>query len=250
MSENALVLTGIDTTGLTEEQKAELAQLVEHELEISRGGMDLRPTRIKINKDSCTFVDPFGKTYDELKGVVIFKQKTRGLWEKGENMPLCSSVDGLCGLTREKERRLCANCQFNAWGSGRDESGNPTKGKACKEMRRAFILLPGAFLPVVVTFPPTSLGSYDEYFSARVAAGTPDIAAETIFRLVPQKSGSGFAYAQVQCKMGAKVLPADMLRYSKMRNDIKAFAESMDVDSDDYQTDENGGGSVDPFATA
>lgn len=248
--ENALILAGIDMTSLTEEQKAELAQVMNNELEISRTGMTLRPTRIKINKDSCSFVDPFGRTLDELKGVVIYKQKTRGLWEKGNNMPLCSSIDGITGMSAEKEKRLCANCQFDAWGSGRDENGNPTKGKACKEMRRAFILLNGGFLPVVVTFPPTSLGAYDEYFSARIADGIPDIAAETIFRLVPQKSGAGFSYAQVQCKMGAKVAGADILRYSKLRNDIKAFAESMDVEGDEYMQGNDSSETVDPFATA
>lgn len=238
-AEKALVAAGIDLTGLSEAEKAELAQIYADELRMSGEGIEFRPSRIKIQKDSCTFVDEFGQTLDELVGVIVFKQRTRGLWEPGNRIPLCSSIDGHTGFdTRTGKARDCATCPDNQWGSGRNEKGEPTRGKACKEMRRVFIAQPDAYVPVFVSLPPTSLKTFDSHISARLSKGIADTAVETIFRLIPEKSEGGFSYAVITCKMGRRLSGQEMLRYIKMRDKVAAAAAKIGITEEDYMQDE------------
>lgn len=241
-----LAAAGFDTKGMVEADLIQLAQIVRHELDTTKEGVDLQPTRIKINKDSCTFVDAFNASTDELRGVVVYKQKARGLWKRGENIPLCSSLDGVTGTADDENKMaLCAACPHNAWGSGVDEAGNPTAGKACKEMRRVFIAQENSELPVVLTLPPTSIKEFDKYISARVSQGIPDTAAETVFRLVPMKSDANFQYAVVQPKLGKRLSPQEMLRFSKMRSTLQVAAAKMAVVAEDYSTEaEEGAGAA------
>lgn len=238
-----LAAAGFDPKGMAEADMIQLAQIVRHELDTTKEGVDLQPTRIKINKDSCTFVDAFGASTDELRGVIVFKQKTRGFWKRGENIPLCSSLDGITGtVTETNASKSCAACPYNEWGSGTDEAGNPTAGKACKEMRRIFVAQENSELPVVLTLPPTSIKEFDKYISARVSQGIPDTAAETVFRLVPMKSDANFQYAVVQPKLGKRLSPQEMLRFSKMRNTLQVAAAKMAVVAEDYNAEEGAGG--------
>lgn len=247
--ENALVLAGIDTTGLTEQQKAELTQFYEHEMQVSLGGVDLRPQRILISKEACAYVTPLGGSLDEIRGVVVYKQKIRAFYEKGNKIPLCGSMDCVQGKERDTgEMRLCSNCPNNEWGTAVDDSGRAGRGKACKEQRRVFIMAPGAIVPLVISFPPTSLAAFDDYFSARLAAGVVDVAAETVFRLIPNKLDNNYTVAVGQFKLGAKVPAQDMLRLAKVRTQIKAIADSMEVSAEDYEAADQSVETVDPFA--
>lgn len=243
-AEKALVAAGIDVTGLTEAEKAELAQVYADELKMSGEGIEFRPSRIKIQKDSCTFVDEFGQTLDELVGVIVFKQRTRGLWERGNNIPLCSSMDGRTGVSAEGETRSCATCPYNQWGSGTNEKGEPTRGKACKEMRRVFIAQPDAYVPVFISLPPTSLKAFDSHISARLSKGIVDTAVETIFRLIPEKSEGGFSYAVIALKMGRRLSGEEMLRYIKMRDKVATAAAKMGITEEDYMQDDEIQGEV------
>lgn len=235
----SLKVAGIDTTGLTPQEVMELAEFYRHEIEVSREGATLRPARIKINKDACNFTDPAGQTLEELRGVIVYKQKTRGYWIKGadDNVPECSSMDGITGVTRDGQERSCVTCPMNQWGSGEDEAGNATAGKACKEMRRVFFVLPGYQLPAFVSFPPTSLKSFDEYISARLTKGLADVAVETVATLTPEKAGK-FQYAVGRFKLGDPVPPREMMRLAKMRGAMQQAAEAMGVESDDYMHDD------------
>jgi len=254
---------GVDVTGMSEADIQALAEFYRQELELTSQGFDFQPTRYKINKDSCTFVDPFGNSVDELKGVIVFKHKARALWprESESNIPACSSMDGVTGQLSDEGReqlkipngQTCATCPFNQWGSGTDELGNPTKGKACKEMRRIFLLIEGQGMPAMVTLPPTSIKEFDQYISARAQQRIADIAAETIIRLVPAGEGK-FRYAKAQFKKGAAVPPQRMIELAKMRSAVQAAAERAGLDlHEDYgvepSANEANGASVndDPF---
>ena len=235
----ALKAAGIDTTGLSNQEIMEFAEFYLKEIEVSREGATLRPARIKINKDACNFIDPSGQTLDELRGVIVYKQKTRGYWVKGadDNVPECSSQDGITGVTRDGMERSCATCPMNQWGSGEDDAGQATAGKACKEMRRVFFVLPGYQLPAFVSFPPTSLKSFDEYISARLTKGITDVAVETVATLTPEKAGK-FSYAVGRFKLGDPVVPKEMMRLAKMRSAMQQAAESMGISEDDYMQDD------------
>lgn len=235
--ERILTKVGIDLSNLDDDQKRELAEMYADEVQQSFEGVDLQPTRIKINKDSCTFVDPFGNSIKELRGVIVYKQKTRGYWPRGGgNIPECASTDGITGTTQDGSERKCAACPMNEWGTGEDEAGNPTRGKACKEMRRIFLANEDTAIPVVLTLPPTSIRAFDDYISARLSQHIIDIARETVITLSSAKSDNGFKYAVAEFTIGDPVPVPQMLGYKRLRERLREAAAGMDITAEDYDT--------------
>jgi hypothetical protein len=227
-NQNTVILAGIDTTGMTEAEVQELASVLNQNFEESRDGIDFRPQRYKINKDAQVFVDPFGKSFDEIKAVVLFKQKTRGCWEEGNKIPICSSFDGVTGTDTNGNSRRCAECPQNAWGSGKEGS----KGKACKEMRRMFLLTPDNALPIQISFPPTSISVIDNFFSARLTNRISDIAREVKFTLVPI-SKNGFDFALAVLKNGDSVPAKEILAVNNLRRKFVDSWRNIAIDEDD-----------------
>lgn len=224
------------TAALAPTPEQQLAQFHQAELDISRQGFTFVPTRIKPNKDACVFIDDLGESIKELRGVPVFKQKTRGYWQRNERIPECSSQDGVTGTDKEGQVHKCAECPFNQWGSGTDETGQHTAGKACKEMRRLFLVQPGNILPSMVSLPPTSIKNYDKYFSARLQKGIADVDREAIISLRPEKGATGFSYAVAEFKLGDEVPMADRIRFAQMREAVQAAAAAAGITEDDYET--------------
>lgn len=236
------MLMNINTQGLTEAEVQELNQIFAQNFEESRDGIDFRPQRYKINKDAQVFVDPFGSSIDELVGAVLYKQKVRGCWEEGNKIPLCSSFDAIEGVDGEGNKRKCANCPQNAWGSGKKG-----KGKACKEMRRIFLLTQGNALPIQLSFPPTSISPIDNFFSARLTNKIPDLAKEVKFSLVKQ-SADGFDFAVAVLKNGKDFDGKEMLDLNRLRNKFVDAWKTIAVDDDEYiQGAEEDGGDSEPY---
>lgn len=241
---NALILAGIDTTGLTDTEIQELALVVGQNFEESRDGIDFRPQRYKINKDAQVFVDPFGKSFDEIKAIVLFKQKTRGCWEEGNKIPLCSSFDGMMGTDANGNSRRCAECPRNAWGSGKEG-----RGKECKEMRRMFLLTPENALPIQLSFPPTSISVIDNFFSARLTNRISDIAKEVKFSLAAS-SANGFDFAKAVLKNGDTIPAKQILEVDKLRQKFMDSWKSIAIDEEDYGAAEDidaAGGDSEPY---
>lgn len=238
-------LTKEQLAALSEEERHQLLEFYRQELAESKQGVELRPPRIKISKDSLQFVDELGNTFRELEGVIVFKHVARGLWDRTDSenpAPICSSLDGKHGNPDARgvaagiqPGQACATCPFNQWGSATDEHGNPMRGKACKEMRRVFVATEGSQLPAVLTLPPTSITAFDKYISARVNRGIADIAATTKFSLREEKDGPR-RWAVVEPSLGSPVPPQTMLKLAQMRHDIQQAAARMGVDEADYDT--------------
>lgn len=57
-------------------------------------------------------------------------------------LPDCFSADGKVpdSLAANKQSRSCAECSKNAFGSGTDAAGNPSKGKACGDFKNLFVV--------------------------------------------------------------------------------------------------------------
>lgn len=99
----------------------------------------------------------------EIECVVAFAQSSNCYWKEkftGENLePDCASSDSLIGYRKGTDAPIdCRKCPLNQFGSG--EGG---VGKACKNMKRLFLLVPGESDPFVLTLPPTSLKNWDQY---------------------------------------------------------------------------------------
>jgi len=236
-NQNALILAGINTVGMTEVEVQELLVILNQNFDESGSGIDFRPQRYKINKDAQVFVDPFNKSLDELRGIVLFKQKVRGCWEEGNKIPLCSSFDAIEGIDTNNNHRKCASCPQNAWGSGKDG-----KGKECKEMRRIFLMTKEIALPIQVSFPPTSISEIDNFFSARITNRISDIQKEVKFTLA-KKENRGYTFAGAVLKNGDDVPPKDIIAINDIRKKFVDGWRNIAIDEDDYgATEDHGAG--------
>lgn len=117
---------------------------------------------IKILRESGQFEVGEKKFADTLTGHVLLKHQANQWWEidydsrKPEDSPVpnCYSVDGFKPSGGDKMfDGMCAVCDRNKFGSGKDE-----RGKACRNTVRFLFLQEGSVLPVVIVAPPTSLG--------------------------------------------------------------------------------------------
>ena len=128
--------------------------------------------RIKIAAGGVNIFQVFEPGEEEavpaqtIEGVIMLSHKSNGLWSKpfgsgDSKVPDCSSVDGVYGtVTETGECVECASCPYNAFGSAKGGEG---RGKACKNMRRLYIMRRGDIFPMVLTLPPTALSAYDSY---------------------------------------------------------------------------------------
>lgn len=104
----------------------------------------------------------------EIEGIIVYAQKINAYWKdaySGDNTsPDCSSNDGKVGVEFETgEIHKCVDCPFNEF-----KSGPNGVGKACKNMRRLYIIRTGCTLPIVLTLPPTSLRAYEDYVGRQI----------------------------------------------------------------------------------
>lgn len=60
-----------------------------------------------------------------------------------------------------KQNDICANCPHNAFGSGVDANGNPSKGKACQDTKQLAVFAAGKVYGFKIT--PASLKAYQTY---------------------------------------------------------------------------------------
>lgn len=122
-----------------------------------------------------------------IEGVLVHWRRSRVYWpapapgqpEISHEPPSCTSVDGrfpvpggafgdggesanrnLPVTVNGEQRRTCAKCPMNEWGSHPKEG---RRGKACKEQILLFILPPGETLPVIVSVPPTSKAGVERF---------------------------------------------------------------------------------------
>lgn len=141
--------------------------------------------RIKIAAGGVNMFQVFEPGDDEptavqsVEGVIMLSHKSNGLWMKAfgsgdSKQPDCSSMDGVTGTQTETGECVeCASCPYNEFGSARSGEG---RGKACKNMRRLYIMRRGDVFPMVLTLPPTALSAYDSY-RTKVMLGRKKMAA-------------------------------------------------------------------------
>ncbi len=223
-------------TTVTEEM---LPTLLDQELNnmMQMDGFDYRPGKIGIMHREKKFVGTDGQTSSSIKGVVVYFHKARGYWqEEGQQIPTCSSMDGKTGSLRldndTTEQRTCVKCPYNVFGS--DPKGGA--GKACKEMRRLFLVEEDSILPVILNIPPTSLRAFDQYMSGLLSKKKAPIAYYTVFRLEGAK-GAGFDYSKVAFELGEQLPHAKILELLQMRDQVVAAAAKIGIEADDYMNE-------------
>lgn len=138
----------------------------------------------------------------EIVGVIVAHKPQNAYWQdayNGDNAnPDCQSLDGKTGINSATgEVRDCDSCPFNQFGSAKNAQGQPTKGKACKNTHRLYLLQEGAMFPVIINLPPTSIKSFKDYLTKRLLLrGKKSSSVVTKIALKKATSGDGITYSQ------------------------------------------------------
>ncbi len=104
-----------------------------------------------------------------IEGIILFNHAYNAYWagsgETNENTPpLCVAPAGKTGYGTPGG--CCEFCAMNQFNTGIDSKGNPSKGKACKNMRQLYILRSGECMPILLSLPPTSIHDFGEFMNA------------------------------------------------------------------------------------
>jgi hypothetical protein len=216
-----------EETQLTDEQ---LDRLLEQEVQTSLDNIDPRPPRVKMLKESLSFISPDGSTQKDITGILVFHHKARGRWEtEGQKIPTCSSLDGTVGVDEDGNEHACKSCQFNIFGTGKDGYG-----KACKEMRWIYMLQGGEAIPSRISLPPTSLTKFDAFISALAQKRIAPI--QKIVKLsLETGENRGFKYPVLaQPEVVGDVPRESILGLIQMREGVVAAARKAGIDAEDY----------------
>lgn len=140
--------------------------------------LSIRGGKFRLRKDG----DEKVLKLDELKVVIVAatplgklpsKIFYKSTYSPGDDMqPDCVSSDGVrpdAGVEHPQSATTCAVCPKNAWGSGTDAAGNPSKGKACKDSKALYLVAPGKNglhdEVIQLRVPTMSLRSMSQYAS-------------------------------------------------------------------------------------
>ena len=182
----------------------------------------------------------------ELVGVILYHHPMNTYWAEqysGNNAPPdCAAMDGKCGLVKETgERRTCEACPHNQFGTGPNGIG-----KACKNLRRLYILRGGNPIPVVFTLTATSLKSFKNYLAKSILLrGMRCYDVITKMTLTKDTSTGGITYSKVQFSMAGKLSEEQRALTAAMAESLKVASKSLEASSEDYNISDGGEGFVD-----
>lgn len=161
----------------------------------------------------------------EIKGVIVFTHRLNAYWpseygggDDSAKIPTCSSMDGKTGIVTETgEVRECENCPYNAYGS----DGKGGRGKACKNMRRVYLVMDGDPNLYLLTVPPTSIKDVNKQLAKIIAGGIPYTGMVISFKLEKAANANGVAYSKVTVSKAGLLPPAIAAQIKEMRCKIK-----------------------------
>ncbi|PWI56055.1 hypothetical protein [Sulfoacidibacillus thermotolerans] len=219
-----------------EEYEATLATAQELE-----SNAELVPVRYKIIAQAGAFMnEATGEVIPKLKVQIPFFHTSRVLFPKQEQdnqegtMPLCSSVDGKAGQYVDENGvimpRSCQGCPFDVYGS--DFNGG--RGKACKTMRRLYVLTADSDVPAVLNLPPSSLKVWDQFVSAVRFQGQFVSSFEIELALEIKRNGANTWSQLKQPTVVRALTPVERMRVLKIGKELEEKHKSYKVSVDDY----------------
>jgi len=203
-------------TDLTEDQKKAVADLKDEGMAQEGMGLPLIHPRIEILHQTTKqfrFVNT-EVIKSVIHAIIVYVEPSRVWWEKsfadsdGGGMPDCFSRDLYApdSSSGNKQADTCGACPKNQWESDTAEDGSPRKGKACKEIRRIFVIADGHLSPHVMTVPPTSLKALARHL-VNVKDAKYDSLQQvvTVMKLVTKENAGGTPYSELALEVGGRV---------------------------------------------
>lgn len=181
-----------------------------------------------------------------LVGVIVDHYAVNAYWQDkyngSKNPPDCSSMDGKTGTTKDGKQRVCATCPLNQFGS--DPDG---RGKACKNMRRVFLLPSSSILPLQLTVPPTSLRNFNDYIAKRIVAkGLRSLDVLTKVTLTKATNKGGIEYSQAVFTLAGRLSAATAEAMRAYAEQAKATTRRVNIIAEEFEASQ-GSGDEAPF---
>lgn len=175
-------------------------------------------------------------SYIDMVVLNVQKSKTfyaEGYTEGSSEKPDCFSNDGITpdSSAEDQQCTTCALCPHNAWGSGINDKGEATKGKACSDVQRLAIASPSDLDdPFMFRVPPASLKNFAEVSKFLTTKRVPLNGAVIRFSFDAEKTGvllfsaigglDADTYAAAKAKMNDELVLAIVGK----RNSVAALA--------------------------
>lgn len=174
-----------------------------------------------------------------LRGVIVDNHPVNAFWSEKysgqKNPPDCSALDGQNGIGKPGGK--CNSCPYNEFGTGTNDKGETTRGKACKNIYRVFLLEEGSFIPFMIAIPPTSRQIFSDWKMKRVL-GKGHYWEDSVVEisLTKNKNAGGIEYSQGVFKIAGKLpleLAAKIREYAK---GVRVFTRQLAITQDDYDS--------------
>ena len=248
--------------GVDEETMAEIAE----ELESLGPDSGISCRMVKVPGSGGLAYEVEGEDKDdveymkEIQCVILYNHLLNAYWDKPygttkeekDKIPVCSSLDGKTGLDISTgESRQCDFCPNNQFGTALDKNGAPAPGKACKNMRRIYLMMSGDPNLYLLTVPPTSLKDVKEQLDKALSKARLPLWKQVMkLSLVRVQNRAGTDYSKVVLTP-CGILPPDAIETSKaMRTEINRQYRSMAVTLDEYSAPKQIGAGAPPAIPA
>ncbi len=189
---------------------------------------------------------------EAIEGVIIDHHPINAYWKgkyTGEkNHPDCSSADAITGIDQSGKPHPCAICPKNQFGSAPpDEQGRESKGKACKNIRRIYLIRENEIFPMLIPLPPGSLENFNDYIRRLTGKVKKVTAVKTKIALDEATSGGGITFSKAVFSRAGDLDKESAKNMAELAKYMKPHLRQIGITDDDYSTGEepaggNGGG--------
>lgn len=176
----------------------------------------------------------------EIVGVVLDHYAVNAYWSakySGQgNPPDCSALNAKAGEGNPGGN--CATCPMNQWGTAVDQYGNPTAGKACKNIHRLYILREGEVFPLLLALPPTSLGNFTHYMARLTSKLRPFYGCVTKVKLQKAQNRNGIVYSQATFTKLVDLSKEEIMAIRQYAEQLRNTMRSVAIEATDYDVAE------------
>jgi len=194
----------------------------------------------------------------EVVGVLLYQTASNAYWSEpfggGDAVvPDCASHDGIKPSSQYEnlQSETCAKCPHNRFGSARDPEGNKLPGKACRNVKRVVILrTDDSTMPCILTVPPSSIKSFDDYMVMLAKNKRPYYTVGTGIKAETEKNKSGIEYPHLLFELKGYINNQDVINdLLKKRDEWVELLKTMVFQQDDVDPNPSNGTSFSPEAT-
>ena len=122
----------------------------------------------------------------------------------------------------------CGKCSLSLWGSG------DGRGQACKTLRRLLVLVDGWTMPALLTLPPTSVKTFDQYASAQASRGGAYFSIRTRFEVEQKRNPAGVTFSAIKLTAAGDLDDDDLAAVLALRAQYAELVRSMEIAGDEY----------------